>query len=81
MSKHSHSFSHPILSTSFDHNTSTHNNSMKVLEKLPKITAFSTSSSVNNGLLLRKLKARKIEAEYEVDPYVAATVVKKYLIQ
>lgn len=48
-------------------------------EKLPKIGNFSTSHSLNNSIL-DKVKTRKNQQKFQVDPVLAATVVKKYLL-
>jgi hypothetical protein len=48
----------------------------KSLIKLPKIVNSSQSITPS----LAKIRSRKEKQEYQVDPYTAATVVKKYLL-
>ena len=79
MSKHIYSSSQELLSTSLQSKLNLKQHRLKSFETLPKITNFSTSASIQPSIL-RKLQKRKYQEEYQVDPYMAAEVVKKYLL-
>lgn len=65
------------LNNSYSANSLKH--SFKLKSKLPKICNFSTSETMQSGVLSR-LKSRKQKSEFQISPQYAAQVVKNYLL-